>query len=215
MGLANYTQLQTELTTWLYDRSDLTAAVQSFITLAEADFNRRLRARDQITRLEDTASGRWYTLPTDFQELLQITAVRPGQGGSGYPLKLLSKEDAQQLRYNDVGGAYTGNVPTYFNISLSDRLEFIPSVADDTVIALTYYQRIPSLTVDAPTNWLLTKHPDLYLYSSLMQAAPYLDDDDRIPVWQQLAEKILADINTDAQNSRFGGAMFRRPKTFG
>jgi hypothetical protein len=36
---------------------------------------------------------------------------------------------------------------------------------------LVYYAKIPPLSSTNVTNWLLTDHPDAYLYGALMQAA--------------------------------------------
>lgn len=38
----------------------------------------------------------------------------------------------------------------------------------------------------APTNWLLARAPDAYLYGSLMASAPFLIEDERLAVWSPL-----------------------------
>jgi hypothetical protein len=41
------------------------------------------------------------------------------------------------------------------------------------------YQDIPALTAGAPTNWLATQAPGMYLYGALIQADIYTSDDMR------------------------------------
>lgn len=53
---------------------------------------------------------------------------------------------------------------------------------------------LPSLTVTDP-NWLLTAHPDIYYYGALVESAPYLHDDERLPMWEALLEERIADLN--------------------
>ena len=36
-----------------------------------------------------------------------------------------------------------------------------------------------------PTNTVLDTAPDVYLYGALVESAPYLKDDERLPVWEQ------------------------------
>ena len=48
---------------------------------------------------------------------------------------------------------------------------------------------LPRLSNDVPTNWLLEMQPDIYLYGSLCQAAPYLGDDARIATWSALYKR--------------------------
>jgi hypothetical protein len=38
---------------------------------------------------------------------------------------------------------------------------------------------------------LLTKSPDLYLYSTLLEAAPYLKDDERLQVWAAARQQVM------------------------
>ena len=62
------------------------------------------------------------------------------------------------------------------------------------------------------TNWVLTSHPDVYLFGSLYQAAPYLKDDERVPVWESRYRSALDQIRVLATQSEFGlGTPIARP----
>ena len=53
MALSTYSELKTSVADWL-NRSDLTSAVPDFISLAEAQVERRLRTRQMIVRATAT-----------------------------------------------------------------------------------------------------------------------------------------------------------------
>lgn len=55
---------------------------------------------------------------------------------------------------------------------------------------------ITALSTGSPTNWLLTSHPDLYLYASLAQAEFRGWNDERLPMIKGLVDQLLADVNT-------------------
>ena len=42
---------------------------------------------------------------------------------------------------------------------------------------------------------LLTAHPDIYYYGALCESAPYLHDDERLPMWEQLYEERVAGMS--------------------
>lgn len=60
------------------------------------------------------------------------------------------------------------------------------------------YEALPDLLSDFnQTNWLTDFAPQLLLYGVLMEAAPFLKNDERIPVWQQFFDRALASINDE------------------
>lgn len=44
-------------------------------------------------------------------------------------------------------------------------------------------------------NWLLTAHPDIYLYGTLVEAAPFLKDDARVPVWEARLQDAIESLS--------------------
>ena len=64
-----------------------------------------------------------------------------------------------------------------------------PSTAYD--FEVLYYERVQPLDSSNQTNWFTTYAPQALLYGSLLQAMPFLKNDERMPMWQQNYELIM------------------------
>lgn len=51
------------------------------------------------------------------------------------------------------------------------------------------------ISITNQTNWLTNYAPDALLYGTLLEAIPFLKDDERVPVWQQYFDRALKSIN--------------------
>jgi len=58
-----------------------------------------------------------------------------------------------------------------------------------------YYERVQPLDSSNQTNWFTIYAPQALLYGSLLQAMPFLKNDDRVPMWQG-QYKLIMDILT-------------------
>lgn len=54
-----------------------------------------------------------------------------------------------------------------------------------------YYERLQPLDSSNQTNWFTIYAPQALLYGSLLQAMPFLKNDERIPMWQQQYMQIM------------------------
>lgn len=202
MALANYTNLLASIATWLA-RADLTAQIPDFVQLAEARFNRILRTRVQETRAQLNITGEYVTLPNDFLEF------RSGYLNSSprRPLQFLPN-DTQTVTYSDPWSPTWGNSqPAFFSIE-GDSFRFAPVPGGADTAYIQYYSKIPPLVLNA-TNWLLTAHPDLYLFGSLLAATANIQDDPRLGLWKAGFDEALQEINSSAKRARYGGGSMR------
>jgi hypothetical protein len=208
MAIATYSDLKSAVADWL-NRSDLTAVIPSFITLAEAQFNKdeRLRTRESMVRSTATFNGQYESLPSDYLEManLQINDLQP-----------FGK--MQFISLNQIDGykdAYSTNgVPKYYTI-VGNQIELLPTPGQDYTAEMVYYAKIAALSDTNTTNWLLTKHPDVYLYGTLIQSAPYLKDDDRMATWMNLYERGVGDVEVADERALFAGSVIKvRTKAF-
>lgn len=60
---------------------------------------------------------------------------------------------------------------------------------------VVYYQQPPLLDDDNQTNWLTDYAPRLLLYASLLEAEPFLKNDERIAVWQSFYDREAGMLN--------------------
>lgn len=70
-----------------------------------------------------------------------------------------------------------------------------PAAAYD--FEVLYYERNQPLDSSNQTNWFTTYAPQALLYGSLLQAMPFLRNDDRIPMWQAQYEAIMTTLTQE------------------
>lgn len=207
MALSTYTELKTSIGDWL-NRSDLTSVIPDFISLSEAQIERTLRARQMIVRANASFDAQYGAVPSDFLETksLKLTSTNPQT-----PLEFLSIDALDQK-----AAEYTASgKPRFFGV-VGGQLRIVPTPDSTYTTELTYYAKLTKLSSSVASNWLLASSPDIYLYGSLLQAAPYLQDDARIQTWATLYERALNDLQTaDDRSASSGGALITRAKTFG
>jgi len=179
MALDNYTDLQVEIADYLA-RDDLNSKIPTFIALCEAKLNRELYVRQMEQRstvVIDTTSAEpeFISLPDDFQSMRSIR-LKSTTGRTRLEYKAGVALDEYQTQIVNRTGE-----PKYFTI-IGDEIELSPTPDDAYTIEMVYRKTIPSL-VDNGTNWLLTLAPDVYLYGALLEASPYIRNDERISVW--------------------------------
>lgn len=188
MAISTYAELQAAVATWL-NRSDLTTQIPDFVTLAESGLNRRLRLRvmTQEAGLSTTISSRAVTLPTAFIEPLALWRLDTER----YPMVCRLPE---MMDITTIEGR-----PEYW---AADETLVFERPCDAVYSLIFRYVKGFALSDSAPTNWLLTNHPDVYLFSTLVEAAPYLRDDNLMAVWLARFEKALSEVMEKESRSR-------------
>lgn len=62
-----------------------------------------------------------------------------------------------------------------------------PDAAD--TLEILYYEQPQFLGEDFQTNWLTEYAPDLLLYATLLEATPFLKNDERVQMWQAMYDR--------------------------
>jgi len=187
MAITTYSELQTTAADYL-NREDLSAVIPSFITLAEAKFNRELRVRDMLVRASATSDDEYVALPDDFLEHYSLELVT---SEARSPMDYVGPNEAKAMKAAHLT-AGVGVARTNYRYTMIDgAFEIVPAPNADLDLRLVYYAKIPALSDSNTTNWLLTKSPDLYLYSTLLEASPYLKDDDRVQIWGAARQQVM------------------------
>ena len=184
MPITTYTELKSAVADWLL-RDDLTAVLPSFISLAEAGLNRQARHWRMEKRSTATLDSQYSALPFELELASQADIV-----------------DMRSLAANNTGR------PRYYALTAGE-IEVFPTPGDDYTLEMTYVARPPALSDSNADNWLLTYYPDAYLYGTLLQAAPYLKDDERVGLWKSMYDGAVAGIIADGERAKFGGSGLR------
>lgn len=188
MPFSNYTELKAAVTGWLH--RDLSTQIPDFITLAETRINRiaQVRMMENEVPLVLAAGARSIALPTGFTSPLAVWL------GSTHR-DPLSPATPEELPVTGVAGS-----PQYWAIDGANLAFDRPADVDRTVTLR--YRGGFKLNDAAPTNALLTKYPDLYLYGTLLQAAPWIRDNDSLPLWNEMFNQAVREINATESRAR-------------
>lgn len=195
MTITSYTTLQSAAVEYLARETDTTlvARVPTFIQLFEAKMNRALfvpQMEQRSTATVDTASDEpeFISLPGDFQSMRSVRL----NGVTGKPrLSFMTPTQMADYRYSVDN---VSDQPCYFSI-VGSEMELAPTPGQAYTLEMLYRKNIPALATYS-TNWLLTLAPDLYLYGTLLESAPYIKEDARINTWAAGVSTALDALNT-------------------
>lgn len=183
MALANYSDLTSAVADWMA-RDDLTDRIPDFIALAEATLNKVMRSPRMVTTasLAYTTNAVSAATPTDMIEPQFIV-------NASDVTNILEQCSVQQLIMLRRHRLKTAGTPKYFAI-VGQTVQIAPKADTSYTMTIHYYQNIPSLQSNS-TNWLMTYHPDLYLYATLMHTMPFLNDSARQQVLENSTAQML------------------------
>lgn len=220
MALANYTDLINSINgsaAWLH-RADLSSIAPDWIRLCEDTVNYGdlevvgvdgLRTGDQETSWTSastvpattTAQSQTVTLPTDFLEMRTLRLLVSGTTGwelvqrptLPIPIGTLTQSPGPPRTYMVSG-----------NTIVFDR----PCDQPYNMAGL-YYAKVPALTASAPTNWLMTKAPKVYLYGSIAHGAPWLGPTFNPAPWIAGFKMGLAQVRRSDARARHSNSTMR------
>ncbi len=197
MALDTYSALKASVADFL-NRDDLSNQVADFVTLAEAQINRDVRHWRMETRATTTLDARYVALPTDWVETIRLVA-----DDNYRALQLLSTDQLERARPGASAGA-----PQYY-AHTAGQIELFPVPGESYTGELLYYAKIDALSDSNTSNWLLSDSPDIYLYGSLIQSAPFLRDDERIAVWAAFYSAAVTRLNAAGAAAKYSGTTLR------
>tara|TARA_Y100000310_G_C20369034_1_gene662640 strand:+ start:91 stop:732 length:642 start_codon:yes stop_codon:yes gene_type:complete len=193
VAITSYSTLISAVKTYL-NRSDISdAQIKEFISLAEASFNRVLRTRNQLTRSTSDISTQFVAQPTDLLELYNIQL-------NSDPIVRLEQVSLSAMDTLKAASSTTGK-PRYFSITGAD-LEFYPAPDTSYEIEVIYYKTIAPLSDSNTDNFLLINQVDIYLFGTLVQAEPWLMNDERIGVWGAFLGKAIEELRVSDQRAQ-------------
>lgn len=182
MAITNYSELQSAITDWM-DRNDISGKATEFISLAEARLNRQLEAVEATATLTSVSGSR----------LIDVSALRviepmalwvsDGDGEDNVPFK-----PAGTFSLTSVVGD-----PAFVALN-GDNLQFDCPLSDGLTFRFRYRGRF-SLSDEAPTNALLTDHPDVYLAACIVWGSVYVKDMNATAAYKSLLDEFMAEAS--------------------
>lgn len=167
--------------------------VPRLINLAERRIARELKIQGFInvvtTHLEIGQSV--MAKPDRWRDTVSITI---GAGAANDTRKLLFTRDYEYLRAYWPDQTATGEPQFYAEYDYNHWL-FAPTADERYPVEILYYQLPPLLDDEHQSNWLTENAPELLLYGTLLEATPFLKNDERIGVWQAMYDRSAAMLN--------------------
>jgi len=204
MALSTYTELKDAIADWL-DRSDLTDRIPDFIALAEARLNRELRIRPMEVRstMTTTVGQRYFNLPGGYLQMrnFQINT------NPITPLEYITPEMLDRLY-----GSNTTGKPRAYSL-IGDEIQLAPIPDSEYTIEMAFYEKFTPLgdgtSGTVTSNWLTKNAPDVILYGALIEAEPFIKNDERIQLWLTAYKEAIDKIQKADERDRHSGSQMR------
>ena len=199
MSITSYSELKTAVGNWL-NRSDLTTYVPDLVMLGEKRIYRDLRIRAMETALNSAISSGVLALPSDYVEL-KFAYV------DGSPTQILQRKTAEFI-YTSYPTRSSDGKPHFIGREGSNFI-FGPYPDSTYTIKGIYYARLTALSDSNTTNWFTTNAPDLLLFASLLEAEPFIKNDERMVLWQTKYDQIVSQVTAEDQREQYSGSSLR------
>jgi hypothetical protein len=195
VGFSTRDELKAAIADWL-NRSDLSARIDDFIALTDAEIHTRLRRA--VSRINVTLDSDAVALPPATCEEVRAGAIQSTDVWKNRPLYGATPEVIYQRRaqYREAG------VPRYVAV-VNDTLLLDRTPDQDYTAELIVFAPHTALTSAQTSNAVLQEAPNIYLYGALKHAAPFLEHDERISLWERLYDDALERLNKKREREEY------------
>jgi hypothetical protein len=206
MSITTNAELGTAVGNYLA-RADLSSYIPDFVKAGEARFTYgsgapgdpfycpALRVRAMETAADVTVTAGVGAIPTGFLGARRVY----WNSSPKHKIEQTSPEDF----YGKWIGSESGSVPSHYIIE-GESFILGPSVSG--TMKLLYYKSFDAVATASPVPWLLTNHPMVYVYSALLEAAPFIRNDQRLTVWASLLRSAVQGLNGANMADRWSGS---------
>jgi hypothetical protein len=182
--------------------------IPRLINLAERRIARELKVQGFIAVVTTALSAgvSVYDKPDRWRDTISINM---GTGATNATRKTIFTRGYEYLRAYWPDESVQGEPEFYADYDYSHWL-FAPTPDAAYPIEVLYYELPPLLDDTVQTNWLTEYAPQLLLYGTLLEATPFLKNDERIPTWQQFYDRAAAMLNGEDLAKIFDRAAERK-----
>ena len=192
-AISNYNDVLAEVCDLMDDGAYDQTAIDRALRKAEAWYNRDLRTSEMEVRTTLAVTDELTNLPEDFLELRFVFQ----DGSPDRPLVSMSPQGLVE--------SYRGMAGCPLAYAIEGRSIRVGPVGK-TTLQIIYYQRLTPISDAQPTNWLLMRHPDLYIAGVMYYLAVRERDNDGMAVALSQVETLIDSIKGAMQRNRWGSA---------
>lgn len=171
--------------------------IDTLVTLAESELNRIFKVEDRAMVVQLPMIDNVVPMPPDVRTIRNVHVSNFGDFSYATPSDFYQQLDA------------AAQIPLPLNVYTTVGKQILLSImADPNVpltLTLTYYANIPKFK-DMGASWLADEYLDVYLYCVLKHTAPFLREDERIPVWQTMYSDALGSAMAENDENKYAGS---------
>ena len=167
--------------------------IPRLINLAERRISRELKVQGFIAVVSDTMTigQSVYAKPDRWRDTISINV---GTGTSNATRTPIFTRGYEYVRSYWPDESQTGQPAFYCDYNYSNWL-IAPTPDQEYPFEVLYYELPPLLDDSIQTNWLTEYAPQVLLYGTLLEATPFLKNDERIGTWQQYYDRAASMLN--------------------
>lgn len=166
-------------------------AIPTFISLAEFEIAEQIKTLGQLQVAESAMTAANPTLPKPAR-WRKTVSMSVTVGGKKQPVFLRKYEYLKNYWPDNT----QTDVPLYYADTDWDHWYIAPTPALAYEFEVLYYERISPLSSTNQTNWLTQNAPNAMLFGTLLQAMPFLKNDQR-QIFQQKYTESLQSLKTE------------------
>ena len=166
-------------------------AIPTFISLAEFEISQEIKTLGQLQIVESamTSANPVLQKPARWRKTVSMNVSIDGKRQPVY----LRKYEYLKNYWPD---STQTDVPLYYADTDWDHWYLAPTPAQAYNFEVLYYERIAPLSSTNQTNWLTQNAPNAMLFGTLLQAMPFLKNDQRT-IFQQKYTEALQSLKTE------------------
>lgn len=164
-----------------------TDAIPTFITLAEFEIAEQIKTLGQLQIVESVMTVNNPVLPKPAR-WRKTVSMNVTINGAKQPVYLRKYEYLKNYWPN----VSQTDVPLFYADTDWDHWYLAPTPASSYQFEVLYYERISPLSSTNQTNWITQNAPNAMLFGTLLQAMPFLKNDQRQIFQQKYTEALRA-----------------------
>jgi hypothetical protein len=182
-----------ETTLQYLERSDAATREQipTFITMCEFEIAQQIKTLGQMQVVESmmNAGNNVIAKPARWRKTVSFNVVND----EGRQPVFLRKYEYIKSYTPDSG---TEGLPLYYGDYDYEHWIVAPTPDQDYIFEVLFYERLSPLSSDNQTNWLTQNAPNAMLFGTLLQAMPFLKNDQRT-IFQQKYDQAMQSLKAE------------------